>query len=99
MTKIRRLVLDVLKTHEPSMIELAKKLANLKGVSGVNIALLEIDTKVQNVKVTIQGTDISYDKVYKIIEDYGGTVHSIDKVATGQKIIEEIHTPQDRRFK
>jgi len=61
--------------------------------------LLEIDTKVQNVKVTLQGDDLDYDKIVNLIQDHGGTVHSIDKVSTGTKIVDELHTPQDRRYK
>jgi hypothetical protein len=81
------------------MILLASKIANLKGVTGCDIALLEIDTKVQNVKITIEGTDLSYDKITDIIHEYGASIHSIDKVSTGSRIVEELLTPQDRRYK
>jgi hypothetical protein len=38
MGKIRRLVLDVLKPHEPTIIELASQLSELAGVEAVNIS-------------------------------------------------------------
>ncbi|MHB8808109.1 MAG: DUF211 domain-containing protein, partial [Anaerolineaceae bacterium] len=39
--KIRRLVLDVLKPIEPSIVDLAKKLSVLEGISAVNISIAE----------------------------------------------------------
>ena len=56
---------------------------------------LEKHTKVENVKITIQGKDIVFDEVKQVIEDLGGTIHSIDKVSTGTVIVEEAQTHQD----
>lgn len=92
MALVRRLALDVLKPHTPSIIELSQLLADMEGVDGVDITLYEIDRKVENVKITIEGSDIVIDDVEKIILDNGGTIHSIDKVSTGRKIIEEAKT-------
>ena len=92
---LRRLVLDVLKPHNPSILDLSNKLSKLKGIDGVNIITIEIDKEVENVKVVLEGTDINFSKVKKILEDSGGAVHSIDEVAAGKKIIEEVETPQD----
>jgi len=43
MSEVRRLVLDVLKPHQPTMLVLADKLGDLEGVVGVDITLIEID--------------------------------------------------------
>ncbi len=96
---IKLLVLDVLKPHEPSIIELANTLSNINGVSGCNFAVFEIDKKVENVKLTLEGNKINYDKIRETIEKSGGTVHSIDEVAAGKKIVREVKTPQDRESK
>ena len=37
MANIRRIVLDVLKPHSPNILEIAKQLADLVGVDGVDI--------------------------------------------------------------
>lgn len=95
MDKIRRLVLDVLKPHEPSIIHFAKQLSDLEGIDAVNISIYEIDRKVENAKITIQGKDIVYDDVLKVIQDNGGSVHSIDEVVAGTIIIDDAMTPQD----
>ncbi|MBC8448459.1 MAG: DUF211 domain-containing protein [Chloroflexi bacterium] len=95
MAKIRRLVLDVLKPHEPTIIELAGQLSALHGVEAVNISINEIDRKVENAKITIEGSDLDYEKVEQVIKENGGTVHSIDEVVAGKMIIEDAETPQD----
>jgi hypothetical protein len=95
MGKILRLVLDVLKPHNPSIIQLAEELSDLSGVEAVNISINEIDQRVENAKITLEGTNLSYDEVLKIIGENGGTVHSIDEVVAGCSIIEDSETPQD----
>jgi len=95
MAKIRRLVLDTLKPHEPSIIDLASILSELEGVSAVNISIYELDRKVENAKVTIEGEYISFEMVSKTIEEMGGTIHSIDEVVAGSKIIDDAVTLQD----
>lgn len=96
MTKLKRVILDVLKPHSPSIIELAKKLGGLSGISGVNISLEEVDKDTDSVKITIEGEDINYDAVNEIIVACGAAVHSIDGVSAGIEIVEEVNTPQDR---
>ncbi|MES0361034.1 MAG: DUF211 domain-containing protein [Anaerolineales bacterium] len=95
MAKIRRLVLDTLKPHEPNIIDLANVLSELTGVSAVNISIYELDRKVENAKITIEGEDISFEQVSHLIEDMGGTIHSIDEVVAGKMIIDDAATLQD----
>jgi hypothetical protein len=95
MGKIRRLVLDTLKPHEPSIIEMADQLSELEGVSAVNISIYEMDRKVENAKITIEGEDISYLRALEVIEEMGGAVHSIDEVVAGKMIIDDAVTLQD----
>lgn len=95
MGKVRRLVLDVLKPLDPTIIELAQQLSGLTGVEAVNISIYEIDRRVENAKITIEGGDILYEGVIETIQQNGGTVHSIDEVVAGKTIIEDAATPQD----
>jgi hypothetical protein len=96
MNGIKRLVLDVLKPHEPSIIELATELGRLNGVHGVNISLYEVDQQTENVKITIEGSDLDFEKIKEITEEHGGVIHSIDEVVAGKKLVEEVRTLQDR---
>jgi hypothetical protein len=93
---IRRLVLDVLKPHKPSVVELSEVLSHLEGVEGVNIIIYEIDQQVENAKVIIVGNPIDFGDVKKKLEEMGATIHSVDEVAAGKRIVEEVRTPQDR---
>jgi hypothetical protein len=95
LSSIKRIILDVLKPHSPSILEVADKLGDLEGIS-VNISLGEVDAKTDSVKITIEGNNIDYEKVEKVITECGGSIHSIDGVSAGIKLIEEVNTPQDR---
>lgn len=77
------------------MLVLADLLAEIKGVYGVDLALYEIDNKVENIKITLEGEAIPFEDVERVIEENGGTIHSIDKVTAGATMIEEAETSQD----
>jgi len=93
---IRRLILDVLKPHRPSVVELSEVLSHLEGVEGVNIIIYEIDQQVENAKVIIAGNTINFEDIKRKLEELGATIHSVDEVAAGKRIVEEVRTPQDR---
>ena len=92
---IRRLILDVLKPHKPNVVEVSEALSHLEGVEGVNIIINEIDQLVENAKVIVAGSSISFEEIQKKLEELGAIVHSIDEVAAGKRIVEEVKTPQD----
>jgi len=93
---IRRLVLDVLKPHNPGIVDLSKELSELDGVEGVNIITYEIDQKVENVKIILGGSNIDFKMVREKLESLGAVIHSVDEVAAGTRIVEEVGTPQDK---
>ncbi len=92
---IRRLVLDVLKLHDPSIVYFATTLEQLEGVVAVNCTLVEVDAKTENLKVVIEGNDMNYDLIMKTVNELHGSIHSIDQVVCGQRFVEAIETPQD----
>ncbi len=98
-TSVRRLVLDILKPLDPSVIEISKSLANIEGITAINLVVYEVDRKTETIKTTIEGDDIDFEKIKKVIEKFGAVVHSVDGVVTGKKIIEESKTPQDMLMK
>lgn len=95
MGAVRRIVLDTLKPHEPNIIELAQQISELPGVGSVNISIYEMDRKVENAKITIEGQDIQFSEVESLIRELGGTIHSIDEAVAGQSIIDDASTLQD----
>jgi hypothetical protein len=92
---IKRLVLDVLKPHNPGIIELAEELSRIPEVSGVNISLSEVDQETDTVKIVIEGTAVDYDEVRNALEAFDAVIHSVDNVVSGQRIVEDVETPQD----
>ncbi|MCW4022551.1 MAG: DUF211 domain-containing protein [archaeon] len=92
---IRRLVLDVLKPHKPSVVEVSEALSHLDGVEGVNIIINEIDQQVENAKVILAGIALDFAEIQAKLEEFGATIHSVDEVAAGKRIVEEVKTPQD----
>lgn len=93
---IKRLVLDVLKPHNPSVVEVSEALSHLEGVEAVNVIIYEIDQQVENAKIIIAGSSIDFESIKKKLEEMGATIHSVDEVAAGERIVEEVRTPQDR---
>lgn len=96
MARVRRLVIDVLKPHTPPLLEFTKRVGEVEGVDGVNASLIELDNEVQNVKLTFEGEDVEFESVEAAVERLGGTVHSVDQVACGERIVEDRQTLQDR---
>lgn len=85
---IRRLALDVDKVVDrPEMVELARALAAVSGVSAVNITVNEIDIETVGTVITIEGDDIDTDALFLAIERAGAVLHSIDEVVAGERTI------------
>ena len=85
MTDVKKIVLDVLKPHNPSLVELSRRLAALHGVVGVNCTVDEVDQETESIKITIEGTNIDYEKVEATVREMGGVIHSVDSVSAGKK--------------
>jgi hypothetical protein len=45
--------------------------------------------------LTIEGHNVPYQRIIELIEQNGGAIHSIDEVAAGKVLIEDVITPQD----
>jgi hypothetical protein len=80
MTKTRRLVLDVLKPHQPNALDFSSTLADLGGDYRVKLTVTEVDKKTESTIVTIEGADINFENIKTAIEKMGASVHSIDEV-------------------
>lgn len=95
MVGVRRLVLDVLKPHEPSNVLLAVKLSEIENVEGVNLVLREMDQNTETLKITIVGDNLNFEEIKNVLENFGAVIHSIDEIVAGKKIIESVKTEQD----
>ncbi len=80
MTAIRRLVLDVLKPHQPNALEFAAALAEVGTDYKVILSVSEVDKKTETVVLSISGKEVNFDEITSAIERMGASVHSIDEV-------------------
>ena len=80
MTKTRKLVLDVLKPHQPDALDFSSALADLGADYCVKLTVTEVDENTESTIVIIEGADIHFDIIKEAIEKMGASVHSIDEV-------------------
>jgi hypothetical protein len=79
MVLVKRLVLDVLKPHQPNALEFSIALAEAGGDCRVCITVLEVDEETETLQVVVKGDAIDFDAVQSSISDLGGSLHSIDE--------------------
>ena len=85
---IRRIVLDVLMSHDPGIVTYAERLSDLDGTDGVTVDVVEEDEQTKTVEVTFEGDNLSIDAIKAVIQELGGAVHSVDLVSAGDRIVE-----------
>ncbi len=79
-SKIKHLVLDVLKPHSPPLPEFASFLTELDGIERVDITLVEMDEKTESLKVELSGVSIDYEALKEHVGKQGAVIHSVDHV-------------------
>ncbi len=87
MVLIKKLVLDVLKPHQPSAVEFSKALAVAGGNYRVRIIVLEIDENTETLQVVVEGEAIDFEVLQSSIGELGGSLHSVDEI--------EVHSEAD----
>lgn len=80
MARITRLVLDILKPHDPPVVIFAQHLAEVSSGLTVEVDVVEIDDMTQTLSVTLEGQNIDLDTISEVIGTLGASLHSIDKV-------------------
>jgi uncharacterized protein len=80
MAIVTRVVLDVLKPHQPNVLDFACQLADLDANYSINLVVQEVDDKTHSIILKISGDHLDLDVITQHIEAMGGTVHSIDEV-------------------
>jgi len=80
MIKVKRVILDILKPHQPNALEFASALAEQAGEIQVTVSVVGVDEKTESVVAEIEGDDIDYGRLTAQIKELGASVHSIDEV-------------------
>jgi len=81
MASVKRLVLDVLKPHQPNTLEFACAIAALGEGYRVDIRVLEVDEKTETVQMVIEGSSLDFELINRAINENGASLHSIDEVS------------------
>ncbi len=79
MARVKRLLLDILKPHQPNALEFSRFLA-AQGSHRVKLRVLEMDDKTETLQVEIVGEDIDFETLQTAITEFGASLHSIDEV-------------------
>ena len=79
MNCITRLVLDILKPHEPGVLEFSRLLAEQGGIR-VKTKMEEMDEQTETLEVVIEGSDIDFERIQAAIGECGASLHSVDEV-------------------
>ncbi len=80
MASIKRIVLDVLKPHQPNALEFAQAIAQLGADYRVRLQVEEVDEKTESTVLTIEGEALDFARIEDTIAAMGGSLHSIDEV-------------------
>lgn len=90
MSFLKRIVLDVLKPHQPTILEFASTIADLHINSRVKITVTEVDDKTETTVMIIEGDDLPYSAIEEKIMSLGASIHSIDEVDVSNDITNNI---------
>ncbi len=80
MCQVKRILLDVLKPHAPNPLEFALAIAEQDAGCRVKLTVEEVDEKTESVIILVEGEDIQFSSIEKIINQLGASLHSIDEV-------------------
>lgn len=80
MVSVKRLVLDVLKPHQPNALEFSQALAAVGSDYRVHLTVLEVDENTETLRVVCEGSTLDFDMIQAVIKKMGGSLHSIDEV-------------------
>jgi hypothetical protein len=87
MTRLTQIVLDVLKPHHPTILDLGKAIAERCPKVQIDIDVDAVDEKTETILIKIEGEDIDFEAVQAVISELGASVHSIDRVQVDSRPI------------
>ena len=80
MVLVKKIVLDVLKPHQPNALEFSQAIAEVGNDYLVRLTVLEVDENTETVQIEIEGSAIDFNAIDSSITTMGGSLHSIDVV-------------------
>jgi uncharacterized protein len=80
MVSLKRVILDVLKPHQPNVLELGQAIAAVGQDYCVHVTVIEVDENTETVQIEVTGKAIDFEAIQATISEMGGSLHSIDEV-------------------
>jgi len=80
MVSVKRIILDVLKPHQPDALEFSQAIAKTGTDYRVRLTVLEMDENTETLQIEIEGSAIDFEAIQSAISNMGGSLHSIDEV-------------------
>lgn len=80
MVNVKKLVLDVLKPHQPNALIFSEKIAAIGENYRVCLTVIEVDENTESLQLVVESDSLDYDAIVSTINDLGGSLHSIDEV-------------------
>lgn len=80
MVYVKKIVLDVLKPHQPSALDFSQTIAKVGSDYRVHLIVLEMDENTETIQIEVTGEAIDFEAIQEAIKDLGGSLHSIDEV-------------------
>jgi len=88
MVLVKRLVLDILKPHQPRALEFCSRLAEVGDDYAVSLAVHGVDEETETIEVCIEGYDLDFSAIQLAITQMSSSLHSVDVV--------EVRNEQDK---
>lgn len=86
MSSVKRIVLDVLKPHQPHALAFASAIADQNSGCLVTVTVTGVDEKTESILVVVESEDVIYESIVNTISGLGGSVHSVDEVEVSSSI-------------
>ena len=80
MVLVKRLVLDILKPHQPRALEFCSKLAEVGDDYAVSLTVHGVDEETETIEVCIEGYDLDFVAIQSAITKMSSSLHSVDVV-------------------
>jgi hypothetical protein len=80
MVTVKRIMLDILKPHQPNSMEFAQTIAKVGNDYRVCLTVLEMDEKTETLQLEVEASAVDFEAIKAAITSMGGSLHSIDQV-------------------
>ena len=86
MVTVKRILLDVLKPHQPNALQFSQTIAEVGADYRVCLTVLEMDENTQTLQLEVVANAIDFEAIESAINTMGASLHSIDQVEVQNEV-------------